>query len=65
MSISCLKQATYYRPTEVDLLLGTAEKARRELGWEATTSLAEMTREMVDADTAEARREAAAESVSG
>ena len=55
----------YYRPTEVDLLLGTAEKARRELGWEATTSLDEMTREMVEADTAEARREAAAEGVAG
>jgi len=55
----------YYRPTEVDLLLGTAEKARRELGWEATTSLADMTREMVTADVAEARREAAAESVAG
>ncbi len=53
----------YYRPTEVDLLLGTAEKARRELGWQATTSLADMTREMVEVDTAEARREAAAEGV--
>ena len=53
----------YYRPTEVDLLLGTAEKARRELGWEATTSLADMTSEMVAADTAEARREAAAAGV--
>ncbi|MEO0558678.1 MAG: GDP-mannose 4,6-dehydratase [Bacteroidota bacterium] len=55
----------YYRPTEVDLLLGTAEKARQELGWEPTTSLAEMTREMVEADIAEARREAAAEGVAG
>ena len=53
----------YYRPTEVELLLGTAEKARRELGWEATTSLEEMTREMVTSDLAEARRQAAAESV--
>ena len=53
----------YYRPTEVELLLGTAEKARRELGWEATTSLEEMTHEMVTSDLAEARRQAAAESV--
>ena len=46
----------YYRPTEVELLLGDAEKARRELGWTATTTLEEMTAEMVEADLAEARR---------
>jgi GDPmannose 4,6-dehydratase len=45
----------YYRPTEVELLLGDAEKARRELGWAATTTLEEMTAEMVEADLAEAR----------
>ena len=49
----------YYRPTEVELLLGDPSKARRELGWEATTSLEEMTREMVESDTANAHREAA------
>jgi GDPmannose 4,6-dehydratase len=45
----------YYRPTEVELLLGDPEKARRELGWTATTTLEEMTAEMVEADLAEAR----------
>ena len=45
----------YYRPTEVELLLGTAEKARRELGWAPTATLEEMTAEMVEADLAEAR----------
>ncbi|MEM8594971.1 MAG: GDP-mannose 4,6-dehydratase [Pseudomonadota bacterium] len=42
----------YFRPTEVDLLLGDATKARETLGWEATTSLEEMVREMVAADLA-------------
>jgi GDPmannose 4,6-dehydratase len=44
----------------VDLLLGDAEKARRELGWEPTCTLEELAREMVEADLAEARRGAIA-----
>ena len=48
---------TYYRPTEVELLLGDASKAERELGWTATTSLETLAREMVEADLAEARDE--------
>jgi GDPmannose 4,6-dehydratase len=40
----------YYRPAEVDLLIGQPEKARRELGWEATTTLEELCRMMVEAD---------------
>jgi len=35
----------YYRPTEVDFLLGDAAKARENLGWHPTTSLEEMARE--------------------
>ena len=42
----------YYRPTEVELLLGDASKAERELGWTATTSLEEMVTEMVASDQA-------------
>ena len=45
----------YYRPTEVDLLLGDPSKARDQLGWKHTTSIEEMIREMVAADLAEAR----------
>ena len=45
----------YYRPTEVDLLLGDPSKARDRLGWRHTTSVEEMVREMVAADLAEAR----------
>ncbi|MEM1286256.1 MAG: GDP-mannose 4,6-dehydratase [Pseudomonadota bacterium] len=40
----------YFRPTEVDLLLGDATKAHEKLGWEATTSVEELAREMVQAD---------------
>ena len=42
----------YYRPTEVELLLGDPSKAERELGWTATTSLEDMVTEMVAADRA-------------
>jgi GDPmannose 4,6-dehydratase len=40
----------YYRPAEVDLLLGDSSKARRVLGWEPTINFREMVREMVDHD---------------
>lgn len=39
-----------FRPAEVDVLLGDAQKARDTLGWEAETSLEDMICEMVDAD---------------
>ncbi|WP_298308816.1 GDP-mannose 4,6-dehydratase [uncultured Erythrobacter sp.] len=41
---------TYFRPTEVDRLIGDASKAKEKLGWEATTSLDEMIKEMVASD---------------
>ena len=40
----------YYRPTEVDLLVGDASKAKRILGWEARTTFKDLVRLMVDAD---------------
>lgn len=40
----------FYRPAEVDVLLGNSEKAIEKLGWNPTISLEEMIREMVDAD---------------
>lgn len=40
----------YYRPSEVDLLIGDASKARDKLGWQAHTSLEDLCRMMVDAD---------------
>ena len=39
-----------FRPAEVDVLLGNPAKAKAKLGWEASISLDEMIREMVDAD---------------
>lgn len=46
----------YFRPTEVDFLLGDATKAQTMLGWTPQTSLTEMIREMVAADLAATRR---------
>lgn len=40
----------YFRPTEVNLLLGDASEARRRLGWEAKVKFKELVRIMVDAD---------------
>ncbi len=42
----------YYRPAEVDLLIGDAAKARKQLGWSPKTSFAELVRIMTDADIA-------------
>jgi GDPmannose 4,6-dehydratase len=49
----------YFRPTEVDTLLGDPGKAKQVLGWEATTPFAELVREMVAADAELVRRRAA------
>ncbi len=40
----------FYRPAEVELLIGDPSKARRELGWEASTTLEQMCQMMVEAD---------------
>jgi GDPmannose 4,6-dehydratase len=42
----------YYRPAEVDELIGDAGKAKRQLGWEPRTRFADLVRLMVDADIA-------------
>ena len=52
----------YERPSEVDLLLGDASKARRELGWEPKVKFADLVAMMVDADLNVAKREAKAAS---
>ncbi len=44
--------ARYFRPTEVELLIGDASKAKQQLGWEAQTSLEDMVAEMVASDLA-------------
>jgi GDPmannose 4,6-dehydratase len=45
----------YYRPTEVELLIGYAQKAHDVLGWKATTHLEELCQLMVDADVERVR----------
>jgi GDPmannose 4,6-dehydratase len=49
--------ARYFRPTEVETLLGDPSKARQKLGWVAQTSFAELVREMVLADHTAASRD--------
>jgi GDPmannose 4,6-dehydratase len=51
--------SNYYRPTEVDHLLGDASKARRVLGWEPRTTFRELVRLMLEADLWEAGLEEA------
>ncbi len=45
----------YFRPAEVDLLLGDASKAKRDLGWQPRVSFQELAKMMVDADLAESQ----------
>ena len=47
----------YFRPAEVDLLLGDASKAKQKFGWTAATDVRELARIMVDHDLELARRE--------
>ena len=48
----------YFRPTEVELLIGDPSKAHEKLGWSHETSARELAREMVEADRAEIERQA-------
>ena len=47
----------YYRPTEVETLLGDPSKARDKLGWVPRITFAELVKEMVEADYTAARRD--------
>ena len=47
----------YNRPSEVDVLLGDASKAKRDLGWSCTVGFDALVKMMVDADSAAAERE--------
>ena len=51
----------YFRPTEVDTLLGDASKARKQLGWTPEIGFAELVREMVESDLRLAQRDALVE----
>ena len=47
----------YFRPNEVDFLLGDSSKAQKELGWKPKTSIDDLVRMMVDEDIKLAKRE--------
>jgi GDPmannose 4,6-dehydratase len=51
----------YFRPAEVDHLIGDYSKAKAQLGWEPRTSFDELVRLMVDADLELLERRAAAQ----
>jgi len=46
----------YFRPAEVDLLIGDSSKAKRKLGWEPKITFKELARTMVDADLTDLKR---------
>ena len=47
----------YFRPTEVDLLIGDPSKAKQKLGWQSSRTLKELVQEMVRADLIDAEKE--------
>ena len=47
----------YFRPCEVETLIGDPSKASRELGWNATTTLEELVNEMIEEDLSLAKQE--------
>ena len=47
----------YFRPTEVETLLGDITKARKELGWQPRVTIDQLIQEMVDTDKKIAREE--------
>ena len=47
----------YFRPTEVETLLGDPSKAKTKLGWVPTTTFEELVREMVESDYTAAKRD--------
>ncbi len=47
----------YFRPTEVDILIGDAKKAKKKLGWSPTCDLKNLINEMISSDLEEARKD--------
>ena len=47
----------YFRPTEVNALLGDSSKARKELNWKPKTSFKQLVKEMTDSDMLKAENE--------
>jgi len=55
--VICKVDPRYFRPTEVETLLGDPSKAKAKLGWVPTTPFSELVREMVEADYTAAKRD--------
>ena len=51
-----MQDSALRRPAEVDLLVGDASKARRQLGWQPEVTFRDLIRLMVDADLQRAER---------
>ena len=47
----------YFRPTEVETLLGDATKAKKKLGWSPKTSFENLVREMIEEDLNSSKRD--------
>ena len=47
----------YFRPSEVDYLLGDASKAHKELGWKPKITVDDLIKEMMESDFKEAKKE--------
>lgn len=56
--IICAVDPRYFRPTEVETLLGDPTKAKEKLGWEPRISLEQMVHEMMESDLDSAKRDA-------
>ena len=54
--VICKVDSKYFRPAEVESLLGDASKARNKLGWKPNTSVKEMCSEMVKEDVENAKK---------
>ena len=48
---------TYFRPTEVEILIGDASKAKEKLGWSPTYDLNQLISEMISSDLEEAKKD--------
>jgi GDPmannose 4,6-dehydratase len=55
-----VQDTKFYRPAEVDLLVGDASKAAKELGWEPSVDFRQLVRLMVDADLQQVRKQTTA-----
>ena len=55
--VCCVVDPAYFRPAEVETLIGDATKAKEKLGWEPETSFADLVEEMVQSDFREAETE--------